>query len=1059
MFGNFQKGNVVDAAPNLYNYAEALQKSIYFYEAQRSGELPEDNRVEWRGDSGLNDGADVGLDLTGGWYDAGDHVKFGFPMAASTTMLAWSVYEYKDGYIQAGQYEEILDNIKWATDYFIKAHTAPNELYGQIGTGGVDHAWWGPAEVMQMARPSYKIDASCPGSDLAGETAAALAASSIIFKETDPSYASTLLQHAIELYDFADQYRGKYSDCITDAASFYNSWSGYEDEITWGAVWLYLATDDETYLNKAISSTADWGTEGQTPYWGYLWTQAWDDKHYGAQILLSRITGDSQFITSTERNLDYWTTGTEDTGQRITYTPGGLAWLDTWGVLRYAANASFLAFVYSDWLEASNPVKAQKYRDFAESQILYMLGDNPDNRSYVIGYSNNPPEHPHHRTSHGSWADSQSVPQNHRHVLYGALVGGPDQNDNYTDDIGDYVSNEVATDYNAGFTGALAKMNLMYGAGQQPLPNFPQPEVREDEMFVEASINSSGATYTEIKALLNNRSGWPARMGDKLSFKYFMDLSEVYDAGYSVNDLTTSTAYNQGATVSGFIPFDIDNNLYYVLVDFTGVEIYPGGQSAYKKEVQFRMAAPSGTTFWDPSNDYSYQGLASGSSVIKTTYIPVFDDGMKVFGDEPGPAVPPSIPTNLIATEGNGQVTLSWNHATGANSYNIKRSGTSGGPYSYVESTSNNIFTDLGLTNGETYFYVITASNSTGESSDSSEVSGTPFLPQPGSFILSASAGDGQVDLSWSLSSDADHYDVLRSQTSGGPYTTIANGITLRDYTDTSVSNGTTYYYQLVANNGAGTTTSNEAQVTPQLQQPGSFTLSATADDGKVDLSWTTSAYANSYEVLRSTSMSGPFNSIQSGLSTTSFSDTTVTNGTTYYYKVVASNNAGSVESNATEVTPNAPVMGDLVLQYKAGDTNANDNHFKPHFNIVNNGDSPVSLHDLTIRYYYTIDSNQSQQFHCDYATIGCANLNGTFVTMSPSSGADHYLEVSFTPSAGSISAGGQSGEIQTRNNKIDWSNYDETNDYSFDASKPQFTDWDHVTLYQNGQLVWGIEP
>jgi len=78
-------------APNLFaqtfNYGEALQKSLFFYEAQRSGDLPASNRVNWRGDSGMTDGSDVGRDLTGGWYDAGDHVKFGLPMAASATML------------------------------------------------------------------------------------------------------------------------------------------------------------------------------------------------------------------------------------------------------------------------------------------------------------------------------------------------------------------------------------------------------------------------------------------------------------------------------------------------------------------------------------------------------------------------------------------------------------------------------------------------------------------------------------------------------------------------------------------------------------------------------------------------------------------------------------------------------------------------------------------------------------------------------------------------------------------------------------------------------------
>jgi len=880
------------AAPASYNYAEALQKAIYFYEAQRSGELPADNRVSWRGDSGMNDGADVGVDLTGGWYDAGDHVKFGLPMAASATMLAWSVYEYREGYEEAGQLDEILDNIRWATDYFLKAHTAPNELWGQVGSGSIDHAWWGPAEVMQMERKAYKIDASCPGSDLAGETAAALASASIVFADSDPVYSATMLEHARQLFSFADQYRGKYSDCITDARSFYNSWSGYQDEITWAAIWLYLATDEQAYLNKAVTSVNDWGTEGQTPYWGYKWTHAWDDKHYGAQLLLARVTGDQRFIQSTERNLDYWTSGTTDTGERISYTPGGLAWLDQWGSLRYAANASFLAFVYSDWLNSTNPVKATKYRNFAVSQIAYMLGDNPRNSSYVVGYGNNSPQHPHHRTAHGSWMDSLSSPANHRHILYGALVGGPGLNDSYTDNISDYVSNEVATDYNAGFTGALSKMMLLYGQGQQPLASFPAPEVPEDEMFVEASVNSSGPAHTEIKAVLNNRSGWPARMGDKLSFKYFVDLSELIQAGYTPNDVQITTNYNQGGVVSALQPHDLANHIYYVLVDFTGVKIYPGGQSAHKKEIQFRLSAPMNTTVWNPLNDYSYQGLSQGNTAIaKTNYIPVYDAGVRVFGEEPSgdgaPPQPPAAPAGLAASAGDGQVVLSWQAVPGASSYIVKR-----------------------------------------------------------------------------------------SVNSGGPYTTITSGQTQSGYIDTAVQNGTTYYYVVSAVNHAGEGANSSA-------------ISATPQEGQ-------------------------------------------------------------------QPEPS----GDLAVQYRAADTSASDNQLKPHFRIVNNGDVAVPLSELEIRYWYTADGNVSQTFNCDWAQVGCSNLTGQLVPLSSAvSGADHYIRITFKTSAGSLAPGANTGEIQSRINKNDWTNYNETGDYSYNPSLTSFTDWNRVTLYQNGQLIWGIEP
>src|SRR6185312_5996494 len=257
------------------NYGDALAKSIYFYEEQLSGPKPSWDRVPWVGNSALNDGSDAGLDLSGGWYDAGDNMKFGLPMAYSVTMLAWGAVADPGAYTQSGQMTYLLNNLKWANDYFIKAHPSANVLYGQVGDPNSDHAFWGPPEVMQMARPSYKIDASCPGSDLAGETAAAMAASSIVFQASNPSYASTLLTHAKQLYTFADTYRGKYSDCITSAQSYYTS-SGYNDELVWGAIWLYKATGDTSYLTKAENYYTNLNYQNQTSYHSYAWTINWD---------------------------------------------------------------------------------------------------------------------------------------------------------------------------------------------------------------------------------------------------------------------------------------------------------------------------------------------------------------------------------------------------------------------------------------------------------------------------------------------------------------------------------------------------------------------------------------------------------------------------------------------------------------------------------------------------------------------------------------------------------------------------------------------------------------
>lgn len=608
-----------------FNYGEALQKAILFYEFQRSGKLdPSTLRNNWRGDSGLEDGADVGLDLTGGWYDAGDHVKFNLPMAYTVSMLGWAIYEYEEAFEETGQLDYLLNEIRWASDYLMKCHPSPDEFYYQVGNGHQDHAWWGPAEVLPMQRPAYKVDKNNPGSTVAGEAAAALAVTSIVFKDTDLNYSKLCLKHAKELFEFADSTK---SDAgYTASNGFYDSWSGFYDELSWAATWLYLATGDKTYLNKAESYVAYWGREGQTDKIAYKWAHCWDDVHYGAALLLARITDKPLYKECMEMHLDYWSVGYN--GERITYSPGGMAYLDQWGNLRYVTTTAFLAFVYSDW-EGCSKEKVKTYQEFAESQINYALGDNPRNGSYMVGFGKNPPQAPHHRTAHGSWADSQTIPNKHRHILYGALVGGPDQNDNYNDNIGDYVANEVACDYNAGLVGALAKMYLLYGGEADP--DFKAIETPEDEIFVEAAVNASGTNFIEIKAILNNQSGWPARVIENASFRYYMDLSELISAGKRAEDIKTNINYHEGASISQLK--HLKDNIYYVEIDFSGTKIYPGGQSSYKKEVQFRLTAPEGSQ-WNSNNDFSFNGLTTGSPV-KTEYIPVYEKGKLIYGKEP----------------------------------------------------------------------------------------------------------------------------------------------------------------------------------------------------------------------------------------------------------------------------------------------------------------------------------------------------------------------------------------------------------------------------------------
>jgi hypothetical protein len=438
-----------------FNYAEALQKSFLFYEAQRSGVLPEDNRIEWRGDSAIDDGDNVGVDLSGGYYEAGDHVKFGLPMAYTMTMLSWGVDEYRDAYASIGQLDEALEAIRWGTDYLLDAHITQNgetvEFWGQVGDGDIDHAYWGPPETMTMERPAFKVDRQNPGSDLTAEAAAALAAAAIVFRPIDAAYANELLENAEQLYEFADTYRGQYSDTISDAQSFYNSWSGYYDELAWGAAWLYEATGDSTYREQAASIYQN-HLGGLNPGW----TINWDNKSYGAAVLLAQQTGDDRYQQDVESWLDAWADGSSG----VQITDGGLRWISQWGSLRYAANTAFVAGVYADTVR--DPDGA--YSDLAETTVDYLLGDNPRNFSYVVGFGEDYPLQPHHRAAHGGTSSTLYDSAPNANILYGALVGGPSQANDYAyeDSRSNYITNEVALDYNAGYTGALARMVERY---------------------------------------------------------------------------------------------------------------------------------------------------------------------------------------------------------------------------------------------------------------------------------------------------------------------------------------------------------------------------------------------------------------------------------------------------------------------------------------------------------------------------------------------------------------------------------------------------------------------
>ncbi|KAK7310410.1 hypothetical protein RJT34_07914 [Clitoria ternatea] len=457
------------------DYKSVLTKSLLFFEGQRSGKLPPNQRVNWRGDSGLSDAHDAGMDLVGGYYDAGDNLKLGFPMAFTITMLSWSLLEFKDQLSQQNELRNAINAVKWGTDYLMKAHPQPQVLYGEVGDPDSDHQCWERPEDMTTPRNSYRIDDHNPGSDLAAETSAAFASASLACQSIDKSYSSKLLIHAIQLFDFASNHQGEYSNSITVAQKVYPS-SGYKDELLWAAAWLHRATNQKRYLNYL---------EGSVDTGGQRTEFSWDDKYIGAQILVAKLVLEgkveasgiwAQYKTEAEQFI---CSCAQKSSQNVDKTPGGLLWFLPWNNNQYVASAAFVMTVYSNYLSSNHAslkcsagaVTPPDLISVVRSQVDYILGSNPKEMSYMVGYGSNFPQQIHHRAASivsikkdrspvackdgfQEWFYNNAPNPN---ILEGAVVS-PGRNDDYEDIRSDYQLAEPATVSVAPLVGVLANL-------------------------------------------------------------------------------------------------------------------------------------------------------------------------------------------------------------------------------------------------------------------------------------------------------------------------------------------------------------------------------------------------------------------------------------------------------------------------------------------------------------------------------------------------------------------------------------------------------------------------
>ena len=355
---------------------------------------------------------------------------------------------------------------------------------------------------------------------------------------------------------------------------------------------------------------------------------------------------------------------------------------------------------------------------------------------------------------------------------------------------------------------------------------------------------------------------------------------------------TAPASINRAATVA-----DPDGQV--VQVDFYQGNLSLGSDLTEPFAIHW-TGAPAGTYLLTASATDNLGATVTSSPVTVTI-------------NDPLPSAP-AAPTGITATAGNAQVSLTWTSSAGASSYSVYRASQTGGPWTtpLASGLTATAYNDATAANGTLYFYVVTASNSGGESPVSGEASATPQLPLPTApQSLTATAGNAQVSLTWTGSAEASSYSVYRASQTGGPWTTpLASGLTATVYTDATAANGTLYFYVVTAINASGEgPASIEASATPTAPPvapaaPGSLTAKVVGKS-RINLSWTdNSANETGFKIERKLGTAAWTQIAVTASNITTYASTGLTANKTYSYRVRAANAAGdSAYSNTVTAT------------------------------------------------------------------------------------------------------------------------------------------------------------
>ncbi|MCL2219686.1 MAG: glycoside hydrolase family 9 protein [Chitinispirillia bacterium] len=498
-------------------YKKALWMVTRFYGAQRSGHGPNWLLMDHTHKVSFVKDSDGSHDLVGGWFDCGDHVLFGQTFFYSAYMLAlayemfpkgfhdlyhgedYSDYaDSKDWSMAGGKPDgvpDLLQELKYATDWIIKAAPNGTTFYYEKGHGGKDHRNWVTAGFMSTLAREEGGERDGPrdifknpnDGVMASFAAATLAIMSKIYRKYDPAYADLCLVHAKNAYTYAS---GKKNNSAGAASgSYYGAHKDPATVFVTAASEMYMATGDNTYLN-AIDHGQVKGS-----YWVLDYANTHDLAAYAAARADQSKRADHLKLMLDEFVSKY---ASQVNSEKVS-TMGG-----DWGQLRYAGNTAFAAALYS------LAMNTNEYDQFIYDQIDYILGANNAKQSFIVGYCEGCTKvasKPHHRNVYLSDDNDEGnhlvIPERNRY--FGYLVGGQRNSASYVDDIKSYTNTEGGIDYNAGLLGALgyivSKMapadTSKFGVDEPP----PPPPAVPATLRISTSINA-GDTSAFVKDTL-----------------------------------------------------------------------------------------------------------------------------------------------------------------------------------------------------------------------------------------------------------------------------------------------------------------------------------------------------------------------------------------------------------------------------------------------------------------------------------------------------------------------------------------------------------------------------